>query len=407
MKSNLLILSLLFCLNSLAQVPNNEAFSFSDIRTEIGSVPAVARVDLVVKNDSAANCTVGCNGYSEQMVWNTDIATTVSDFISAHEDDYGDVTLYQTAFDRFTITADVAGVDFAAATITTGIGTASNVIPNNPGGYANDLSAAFISATIVAFDNCYYPYYLVAGVHLASHNSQLNFRNYGGTPDGIPIPVATAATNILYGSFQSNWLSSVGGTGYYIDVSELNDFSTFVPNYENYYVGNFEGISVIGVSANTGYYYRVRAGTPNGTSGNSNTITLTTAAYTSNYHDWRLGTILELSAMRNLLYIYDIGNFQPGIYWSDQSGACTPPCHFAYHFVLNSSATNSNTSILYIRAVRSFISASWYNPGDTGQGGLVFNGTNNGDGTYTWYECTPVDLGKANWTDAQTICNNL
>jgi phosphodiesterase/alkaline phosphatase D-like protein len=44
-------------------------------------------------------------------------------------------------------------------------------------------------------------------------------------------------------------------------------------------VGNVTSYAVSGLSANTKYYYRVRAGNSYGTSGNSNTITVTTSRH--------------------------------------------------------------------------------------------------------------------------------
>lgn len=410
MKSKLLVILFLFCLNLSGQISNNETFTLQNVVTELDGVGAIARVDKVTKDTTSGNCTVGCNGYSYQMTWNTTPRITVGNFVTDHSGDFGTVSLVDNGDGSMTFSGNL---NFAAASITPGYGTAVNITPYDPGS-PNDLADCFDDAVTANFDLRYHPYYLVTGNFLNAHNSLINFRNYkGASKDGIPIPVATDATNILYGSFSANGKSSVGGSSYYIDVSEQSNFSTFVTGYENYQIA-WLGDTVLGptyiggLGANIDYYYRFRAGTLNGTSGNSNTITLTTDAFTSNYHDWRMATISELSAMRNVLYIYSKGNFVTfGIYWSDQAGACDPPCHFAYHFGLNSSATYMNTSVLYVRAVRSFVSATWYDPGDTGQGGLVFNGTDNGNGTYTWYECTPVDLGKATWSNAETLCNNL
>ena len=411
MKSKLIILFLLICFTSFGQVPNNEAFTLQNVVTELSGTGAVARVDKVTKNSTVGNCTVGCNGYSYQMTWNTNERVTVSDFVSTYDGSFGAVTLSDNGNGSMLFTANSPGTDFAAASITTGYGTAVNLIPNDAGN-PTDLVDCFDDAVTGAFDSRYYPYYLVTGPFLASINTLLNFRNYNGTPkDGIPIPVATAATYVLYDRFTGNGNASVGGTAYYMDVSELSNFSTFITGYNNYEVGYLGGdvfyTTVAGLGANTNYYYRFRAGTPNGTSGNSNTISLTTAAYTSDYHDWRLGTILELSAMRNLLYIYSKGSFSPAIYWSSETTPGQPLYARGFSFVLNLQGNYLKVNTYKVRGVRSFISASWYNPGDTGQGGLVFNGVDNGDGTYTWYECTPVDLGAANWADAQTICNDL
>jgi hypothetical protein len=90
-------------------------------------------------------------------------------------------------------------------------------------------------------------------------------------------PVATAATNVQTTSFSANWNASSGATGYYLDVATNDTFTSYVTGYNNLDVGNVLTYSVdTNISANTTYYYRVRAYNAYGTSGNSNTISVTT-----------------------------------------------------------------------------------------------------------------------------------
>ncbi|MCD4774026.1 MAG: fibronectin type III domain-containing protein [Bacteroidales bacterium] len=91
-----------------------------------------------------------------------------------------------------------------------------------------------------------------------------------------PAPVATAATSVTQTSFDANWNASSGANGYYLDVATDNGFTNFVSGFNNLDVGNVITYNVPGLSANTDYYYRLRAYNANGTSGNSNTISLTT-----------------------------------------------------------------------------------------------------------------------------------
>jgi FG-GAP-like repeat/Secretion system C-terminal sorting domain/Fibronectin type III domain len=94
---------------------------------------------------------------------------------------------------------------------------------------------------------------------------------------GVPIaPVATAATNVVQTSFTANWNSSPNTTSYKLDVSTSNTFSSFVTGFNNPDVGNVTTYSVTGLTANTAYYYRVRANNSYGVSSNSNIITVTT-----------------------------------------------------------------------------------------------------------------------------------
>jgi hypothetical protein len=91
-------------------------------------------------------------------------------------------------------------------------------------------------------------------------------------------PTANAAMSVSSNSFTANWSSSSGATGYRLDVSANSAFSSYVSGYQDLDVGNVLSRSVTGLSANSNYYYRVRAYNAGGTSGNSNTISLTTTS---------------------------------------------------------------------------------------------------------------------------------
>jgi len=91
-----------------------------------------------------------------------------------------------------------------------------------------------------------------------------------------PAPTATAATSVTSNSFTANWNSANGTTGYRLDVATNSSFTNYVTGYQNLDVGNATNRNVTGLSSNTAYYYRVRAYNSNGTSDNSNTITVNT-----------------------------------------------------------------------------------------------------------------------------------
>ncbi len=90
-------------------------------------------------------------------------------------------------------------------------------------------------------------------------------------------PVATAATTNNTLTFSANWNSSTGATKYYLDVSTASDFSSYVSGYQNLDVGNVTTKSVT-VAIAVNHYYRVRAYSDAGTSGNSNVITVSDAS---------------------------------------------------------------------------------------------------------------------------------
>ena len=84
------------------------------------------------------------------------------------------------------------------------------------------------------------------------------------------VPAAIAATNSTQTSFDANWNGVQNATNYYLDVSTVSDFSSYVTGYNNLDVNNVITYSVT-VDCDV-YYYRVRAGNNCDTSYNSNTI---------------------------------------------------------------------------------------------------------------------------------------
>jgi hypothetical protein len=113
----------------------------------------------------------------------------------------------------------------------------------------------------------------------ASYSKFANFysqiRQYidSGRPSA---PVANPATFVASHNFRANWRSVNGATGYRLDVATNNSFTNYVVGYQNLNVGNALSRSVTGLSPSTTYYYRVRAYNGNGTSGNSNVVSVTT-----------------------------------------------------------------------------------------------------------------------------------
>ncbi len=98
--------------------------------------------------------------------------------------------------------------------------------------------------------------------------------------DLLFIPQATSATSIVATSFNANWNSVGGASGYYLDVSTDNTFADptqFASGFNNKDVGNVTTYSVTGLTAGVTYYYRVRAYDASANAGpSSNTISVTT-----------------------------------------------------------------------------------------------------------------------------------
>ncbi len=81
-------------------------------------------------------------------------------------------------------------------------------------------------------------------------------------------------------SFMARWDSVTGATGYLLDVSTSDSFSTYVDGYRDLDVGNVTGRVVTGLSRGTTYYYRVRSYSVAGPGFYSEVMTATTTPTT-------------------------------------------------------------------------------------------------------------------------------
>ncbi len=141
----------------------------------------------------------------------------------------------------------------------------------------NDLDVANVTSYAISglTANTSY-YYRIRAYNGGGTSSNSNAITVNTLPDPPSAPAATAATDLAQTSLSANWTSAVSATGYRLDVSTSNTFSTFVTGYNNKDVGNVISYSVTGLTANTLYYYRVRAYNTGGESPNSNVISPTT-----------------------------------------------------------------------------------------------------------------------------------
>jgi phosphodiesterase/alkaline phosphatase D-like protein len=93
----------------------------------------------------------------------------------------------------------------------------------------------------------------------------------------VPVaPIVQSASNIVASSFLAQWESVNGAESYRIDVSEDENFNSFLNGYED--LNALDALSYIidGLYPGNAYYYRVRAIAPTGTSTNSLVISATT-----------------------------------------------------------------------------------------------------------------------------------
>src|SRR5262249_1429080 len=95
----------------------------------------------------------------------------------------------------------------------------------------------------------------------------------------LPAPTALNATNVTTSSFTANWTNVSAANSYRLDVSTSSNFTSYVSGYQNLNVGSVISKSVTPLSANTFYYYRVRAVNAGGTSLSSNVIKAKTKSH--------------------------------------------------------------------------------------------------------------------------------
>ena len=126
-----------------------------DMNFDAGDTGAVKRVDMVTKSSVSGDCTIGCNSYGQVMTWNINEIVTVSQFVTDNKNNFGAVELEDNNDGSFTVTADVAGVDFiGGTTITSGYGTVETVIENQVGGEGTDLNpdTSYVEDTSINFN---------------------------------------------------------------------------------------------------------------------------------------------------------------------------------------------------------------------------------------------------------------
>lgn len=144
----------------------------------------------------------------------------------------------------------------------------SNSFTNLLSGFGN-LSVSGTSQNITGLMGGRTFYYRVRSVNASGTSASSNV-----IVCTIPIapPVAINATNVTANSFTANWNSVPNVTAYQVDISTVNDFSSFVTGYNSFSVST-NVLNVTGVT-NATYYYRVRAVAVGNvaTSVNSNTI---------------------------------------------------------------------------------------------------------------------------------------
>ncbi|KEY18806.1 T9SS type A sorting domain-containing protein [Kaistella antarctica] len=123
----------------------------------------------------------------------------------------------------------------------------------------------------------------------------------------LEAPIALAATNITFTSFEANWDTVAGATSYELEISNDESFSTFSPNYGPKIISDSSTSidEVTGLLPDTQYYYRIRAIYATCASANSNVIPVKTRSDITTYNGtvpdaWDNGTpTIDLNAVIN------------------------------------------------------------------------------------------------------------
>ncbi|MDD2228554.1 MAG: endonuclease [Candidatus Cloacimonetes bacterium] len=149
--------------------------------------------------------------------------------------------------------------------------TISNSLTSNGSGTGSFVS----NLNSLTASTLYYVRAYATNSQGTAYGEEYSFSTSGTSPPSIP--TAITASNVSTNSFTANWNAASGATSYRLDVSASSSFSPLLSSYNNLTV-NATGQSVSGLSANTPYYYRVRAYNSYGTSASSNTITTNTLA---------------------------------------------------------------------------------------------------------------------------------
>jgi phosphodiesterase/alkaline phosphatase D-like protein len=118
-------------------------------------------------------------------------------------------------------------------------------------------------------------YYRVRATNSGGTGGSSNRISVTTVPNPPGIPPTKFATQVTTTGFRANWGAVSGATGYRLDVSTSNTFSSFVGTFDNFAVQD-TGQAVGSLSAGTVYFYRVRAENAGGAGGNSAIITAST-----------------------------------------------------------------------------------------------------------------------------------
>jgi len=225
-------------------------------------------------------------------------------------------------------------------------------------------------------------------------------------------PVATAATTITTNSFTANWNAVAGATGYFLDVSTVNTFASFVTGFTNLSVWPATTRSVTGLSPGVTYFYRVRAVGTCGTSVSSTPITQATVGLSYCIPPAPSTTTSFVDSFSTTGGITNISNlttgFTTGGYANYTSQSCSQYPSSSINYSITSKRTDNLDQTFFY-----YIWIDWNNDGDfTDAGETIVATTSYQGGPFTGTIAVPTTQAAGNyrmrvstsWVGANTSC---
>lgn len=225
-------------------------------------------------------------------------------------------------------------------------------------------------------------------------------------------PVATAATTVTTNSFTANWNAVAGATGYFLDVSTVNTFASFVTGFTNLSVWPATTRSVTGLSPGVTYYYRVRAVGACGTSVSSTPITQATVGLSYCIPPAPSTTTSFVDSFSTTGGITNISNlttgFTTGGYANYTSQSCSQYPSSSINYSITSKRTDNLDQTFFY-----YIWIDWNNDGDfTDAGETIVATTSYQGGPFTGTIAVPTTQAAGNyrmrvstsWVGANTSC---
>lgn len=174
-------------------------------------------------------------------------------------------------------------------------------------------------------------------------------------------------------------------------------------NFRNYGAGNVIEASLSGSIHGTALVLATFTGGSvlNGSTYGTAIVGATISSSGGTYCDWWLPSYDEVYAMYSNLYLYAVGNFSGYYYWTSSEVSGTGAYLIDFSSGTAYTGDKQNSSYVYSRACRSFITSASYSLRSTGPaGGWIFYIYDNGNGTYTYYEASITEtLTYHNWSN--------